>query len=613
MGPPGWLTRPLAVRLALVAAAAVASAWSLAGREAPLALSGGVLGVPTAFVAAAFSVDAAAHHRGRGRLSWALMAAYLTLYGGADLLVRVGAETGSALATGTSDVAYLLAFVTGAVALLLYPAVRWQSGMWRPVLLDALVLATGLVQLVHTFVLGTVYGSSVDVTMRVMLTVYSLGSGLAVSLACLLLLRSAGPRRTDVVLVGLAFTAFAVGDSGYALAVARGVDPSWGIDVGYSLGPLLLAAAAAVASTRPTPLRTFRRHLDGGLSPVLPDLVALGALAAAVALAPREAGSVLLGAFTIAVVGVRQLVQTQDAWRLRGVLEARVADRTHELAELTAAYEKLDSIKSEFVTAVSHELRTPLAAIRGSLEMLEDGDAGALPPTALPMISRATRGSERLSRLVDDIIHLERLESGSFGFAPGVHDLGTLVGEAVHSLCSLATEREVRVRLLTSEVEARCDADRVVQVLVNLLGNALKFSPAGSEIEVSSRVDGDHVLVSVADQGRGIPADELERVFDRFHQVGMDDSRQGGGTGLGLTISRRIVERHGGRIWAESVEGRGATFRFTLPLAESGDDGAASVEVDAEEVADHVRDDHGEQPAGHGARHRPQRWAPAQS
>jgi PAS domain S-box-containing protein len=222
-------------------------------------------------------------------------------------------------------------------------------------------------------------------------------------------------------------------------------------------------------------------------------------------------------------------------------------------------------MKTEFISAVSHELRTPLTAIHAALELLADGSVGKLSPAAERMVETALRGSSRLTRLVSDIIDMERLESGTFAMDPSARDLAPIVEAAVGGLRVLADDAGVRMVLDLRRSPALCDADRIVQAVVNLVGNAVKFSPAGGTVRVSVRPVGEEVHFSVSDEGRGVPADDLELVFDRFHQVSPGDAREKSGTGLGLAITKSIIERHGGQVWVESEEGQGSTFRFALP------------------------------------------------
>ncbi len=227
----------------------------------------------------------------------------------------------------------------------------------------------------------------------------------------------------------------------------------------------------------------------------------------------------------------------------------------------------VEQMKQQFVSSVSHELRTPLTSIRGVLEMLSDGDAGDLPEVAHHLIATAQRGSERLSRLVNDIIDVEKLAAGDFSVVPRPTDVPQLVGDAIASMEGLAAASGVRLRFGELEGRALCDPDRVEQALVNLIGNAVKFSPENGVVLVSAVADETQVVLSVRDRGRGIPEDQLDNVFERFAQVNSSDATEKGGTGLGLTITRSIVERHGGRIWVESTYGEGTAFSFTLPLA----------------------------------------------
>ncbi len=226
---------------------------------------------------------------------------------------------------------------------------------------------------------------------------------------------------------------------------------------------------------------------------------------------------------------------------------------------------QVERIKNEFISVISHELRTPLTSIRGSLGLLAGGAVGELPSSAQRMISIAVDNSERLTRLINDILDIERLESGAMPMEFAPHDAAGIVTATLESLRPVADAARVRLAAGTIEGRVHADADRIGQTLTNLVGNAIKFSPPDTTIRVSAVPQGDVVEFAVADQGRGIPPDMLQRVFDRFRQVDSSDSRTKGGTGLGLAISHGIVQRHGGRIWAESAPGRGTCFRFTLP------------------------------------------------
>ncbi len=228
---------------------------------------------------------------------------------------------------------------------------------------------------------------------------------------------------------------------------------------------------------------------------------------------------------------------------------------------------EVDRMKDEFLSIVSHELRTPLTSIRGSLGMLSSGAFDGLPAPALRMLNIATRSSDRLIRLINDILDIERIRSGKLPMAPEPVEVALLVETAAREMNGLAASSQVRLSVLACPGRVLADADRVVQTLTNILGNAVKFSPAGAAVSVGTVEKDGEVVVRVHDEGRGVPSSMLETIFEPFEQVDSSDSRAQGGTGLGLAISRGIVDRHGGRIWAESEPGRGTTVSFTLPQA----------------------------------------------
>ena len=247
-----------------------------------------------------------------------------------------------------------------------------------------------------------------------------------------------------------------------------------------------------------------------------------------------------------------------DDDRIRGaVVVFRDVTQRHEV----------DRMKNEFLSVVSHELRTPLTSIRGSLGLLASGSLVELTPQAQRIVSIAEDSSERLTRLINDILDIERIESGKLPMTLVAHDVGTLLEAAATGVTGLAAAHAVRIEVLPSPGRVVADPDRIVQTLTNLLGNAIKYSPPDGVVQVGAeRIRGEFVF-GVRDEGRGIPQDKLWKVFEPFEQVDSSDARDKGGTGLGLAISRGIVERHGGRMWAESRVGEGTTVRFTLPSA----------------------------------------------
>ncbi|MGA2632631.1 MAG: PAS domain S-box protein [Terracidiphilus sp.] len=225
----------------------------------------------------------------------------------------------------------------------------------------------------------------------------------------------------------------------------------------------------------------------------------------------------------------------------------------------------LDRLKDEFISTVSHELRTPLTSIRGALGLLSSGILGKVSDKAANLLRIALTNSDRLVRLINDILDLERIQSGKEPLAYRPVQLAEIVRQAIDGMQPVAEAGGVQLIHDTIKVEIEADPDRLLQVLTNLLSNAVKFSPPNSAISVVLRPGVSGVTLSVIDQGRGIPADKLDAIFGRFQQVEASDSRQMGGTGLGLAICRTIVLQHSGRIWAERNPSRGSTFRVFLP------------------------------------------------
>lgn len=227
----------------------------------------------------------------------------------------------------------------------------------------------------------------------------------------------------------------------------------------------------------------------------------------------------------------------------------------------------VDRLKEEFLSVVSHELRTPLTSIRGSLGLMASGKLGALEPRAEHLLTIAVNNAERLVRLINDLLDIERLEAGKCSLVVSEASLDDLMARAVEVVRHLAERSQVHLEVAPAAGTLWGDADRLEQLLTNLLSNAIKFSPPGGVIRLGAERQEAEWRLTVSDQGRGIPNDKLEFIFGRFQQVDASDSRQKGGTGLGLAICRSIAQQHGGRIWAESTPGEGSTFIVCLPAA----------------------------------------------
>ncbi|HEY9666039.1 MAG TPA: PAS domain S-box protein, partial [Coleofasciculaceae cyanobacterium] len=239
---------------------------------------------------------------------------------------------------------------------------------------------------------------------------------------------------------------------------------------------------------------------------------------------------------------------------------------TTSIGEDITQRQAIERMKKEFISIVSHELRTPLTAIRGSLGLLTTGIYDNKPAKAKHMLEIARTNSERLVRLVNEILDLERLDSGKVALVKEVCDVATLLQRSIEAVQGLADSAAIALCVSPISAQVWAAPDSIIQTLTNLLSNAIKFSPANTTITLSTQLHSNYVLFQVKDQGRGIPVDRLETIFERFQQVDASDSRSKGGTGLGLAICRSIVQQHDGRIWAESIVGEGSTFYFTLPL-----------------------------------------------
>lgn len=242
---------------------------------------------------------------------------------------------------------------------------------------------------------------------------------------------------------------------------------------------------------------------------------------------------------------------------------------------------KIDRIKSEFISTVSHELRTPLTSIRGSLGLLAGGVAGELPPAVRTLIDIACNNSDRLVRLINDILDIEKIESGRMDFRMRPLDVPEFIRQAIHDNQAYAAQHGVEIELARDVAGLRilADPDRLMQVMANLLSNAVKFSPSGSNVTVAVDHEGNYARIAVTDQGPGIPEEFRSRIFDKFAQADSSDSRQKGGTGLGLSISKAIIEHMGGEISFTSQTGVSTTFFFWLPAAPASDAEASGTDA----------------------------------
>ena len=227
---------------------------------------------------------------------------------------------------------------------------------------------------------------------------------------------------------------------------------------------------------------------------------------------------------------------------------------------------RLARMKDRIVSVVSHEIRTPLTSIRGSLGLIDGGLMGQVSPEAQRMISIAVESSERLMRLINDLLDVERIESGRRTLNLSSTPMNVLLADAVTVMQPIADVRSVEIEFDAPPETVLVDRDRILQVLTNLIQNAIKFSDPGSAIHLLGEKDSSHMTVTIRDEGHGIPASHIDAIFEPFHQVDISDSGPSSGSGLGLAICKEIVEAHGGTIWAERGIEQGAVFRFRIPI-----------------------------------------------
>ena len=257
--------------------------------------------------------------------------------------------------------------------------------------------------------------------------------------------------------------------------------------------------------------------------------------------------------------------------RLRKVREEytqRLAETNAELELTNRELERANRLKSEFLASMSHELRTPLHTIIGFSELLGEELEGPLNEKQKRFVQHIHKDSLHLLELINDVLDISKIEADRLELRPEAFDFTALIAESVASVRSLADAKS-HILETASEVPTAVEADRlrIKQVLVNLLSNAIKFTPKGGRIGLEARVQDSFVVVSVNDTGVGIPPEEHESIFEKFHQVGATTKGVREGTGLGLAITKRLVEQHGGSIWVQSKPEQGSTFLFTLPIS----------------------------------------------
>jgi two-component system, sensor histidine kinase and response regulator len=264
--------------------------------------------------------------------------------------------------------------------------------------------------------------------------------------------------------------------------------------------------------------------------------------------------------------------------RLQKALEER--SRFVKLKEVADNLEKsnqelrrLDEHKSEFISLTSHELRTPLTIIKSQVQTVLEGKLGKINKSQAEFLSTVASNVDRLIRLVKDLLDLSRIQTGKIEMRCEEIEVIDLVHYILGLFKPEADKKSIHLKYeVPEEIGIYADREKVERILINLIGNSLKFTPGGGEISISAKTSGDagnDVVIEVEDSGVGIPEPELEKIFEKFHQVEGTSSESAEGVGLGLAITKGLIEAHHGRIWAESEVGKGSVFRFTLPRSSS--------------------------------------------
>lgn len=330
--------------------------------------------------------------------------------------------------------------------------------------------------------------------------------------------------------------------------------------------------AAVPAPTAGTVVYAIKRSPGGFFGTVrfLRDfwwqLLVAGAIAAAIALfVARWLARGMTQPLRDMALAARRMETGDYAQRVDTASRDEVGQLAAAFNRMSAELQQVEQLRRDLVANVSHELKTPISALRAHLENLLDGVEQPNPQTLQVMLAQ----SERLGRLVEQLLELSRIESGDVPLRRQLVALAPLVSQVISEIGVARADREVHLSgdISTDVPPVFADRERVHQVLFNLLDNAVRFTPAGGEVRVTAERHNGAVDVHVADTGPGISSEHLPRLFERFYRVDPARSRDDGGTGIGLAIARSVVEAHGGRIWADSEPGKGSVFTFELPVA----------------------------------------------
>jgi signal transduction histidine kinase len=257
----------------------------------------------------------------------------------------------------------------------------------------------------------------------------------------------------------------------------------------------------------------------------------------------------------------------EKTWRSQQELELKVEERTKELTRVLEELKKINKRKSDFVSSVSHELRTPLTSIKGYASILLSGSLGNIPKDAQERIDKINKHSDELVHFINELLDISRIESGRVVMKMMLADLSSIVSKVVDLLMVQAKNKsiELTTKIDTGAKDVFVDISQIERVFINLISNAIKFTPLKGKVTIHGYLNKDRVQVDITDTGCGIPQEAKESIFEEFYRVDNAINQDVKGTGLGLTLVKHIIESHGGKIWVESKVGKGSTFSFTLP------------------------------------------------
>ncbi len=560
-----WRTFAVAAILCAVGTAAfiVWTGFDLGGNTVTFAVDDIGNGV-AAFIAAASCGIAATRFSGRTRLAWALLAASAASWFAGEVYWSIS-EVGLGISPPTpspADVGYLLAIPLAVAGVLAFPSAPMRLTTRSRAVLDGTIIALSLFAISWALGLGTIYRQSPDDLLAgVVGLAYPVGDIVVGTVLVITIRRAVPSQRGQMLLLLGGLAGYAFSDSAFAFLTANGtyayvnaaVDSGWVVAfLLIALAPLLPLKAGEVALEE-GPIEVWQLAVPW-VAVLLVLMTALGLMATGRGLDP-----VLLipGSGLAVAVMVSQLLSYRDSV----LLLKKSQDGEAQLADLSRA-------KSEVMSMVSHEFRNALVGIQGFSEMMRDQ---ALPAADVKAFATDIyNDSTRLNRMISEMLDLDRLEAGRADLELAPVDLNVKVGDVVERARVSNTKCSIETRLDAALPAVVADGDRLFQVITNLVGNAVKYSPDGGQVLITTTLDGGQVHVSVQDQGVGIAPEDLARLFQRYERFSNNSVHKISGTGLGLVIARQIVQMHGGRIWAESTLGKGSKFHFTIPVQAYG-------------------------------------------